>query len=166
MERYQKIHKLYYWFQTERETNRLLQHVETVEEAKSFWKSYGAEVEQACNEYWASISHELPTESERFGVSWVVLLASCILLFVSHDGELAYLLIIAISISSMCVVIPIYTLLSSWIEYKRLSREVGMIKDGRMFKGMSDLEAIALTNGFIDAQNMTGREKQQENKKE
>ena len=79
-DRNQKIHNLYHWFQTEHETNRPLQHVETVEEVNCFWKSYGSELEQACDEYWADFSHELPTEDEGFGVSWVVLLASCFFL--------------------------------------------------------------------------------------
>lgn len=145
---YNKLNKKmdqYYQFNKGTENDCLLEHVETVEEAKSFFHTYGSNLEQGTE----IVRTEINSWTDQWWFwFWIVF----VLLAVALSTITPIISVVIIVAASQCLY-RVNTFLSALSACKKVSREAEEIKNSVMMKEMTDQEIIRLTNSFIDKHN-------------
>lgn len=138
----------YYWFNKDTENDCLLEHVETVEEAKTFFYTYGSNLEHGTEVAKTTINSW--TDQWQFW-NWIGFMILAVALY-AMDTMSPIVSGVGIVAASRCMH-QVSTVLSALSNCKKVFREAREIKNVVMMKGLTDLEILSLTNSFINKHN-------------
>ena len=160
MKEYNSIHDLYYLYHKSHGTDRLLKRIESAEEAKLFFKSFGADLQQA-SEWTRKYQKEqtpfpLWTKDLRFWTLFLVFLGSTAVMFLTNSRFASTVMMF----SSIAASYPIcYTIVGHNV-CRQLMHTSRKFQSDNLFRWKSDKKIIADTNYFIAKQNKVLEENQ------
>ena len=138
----------YFWVNKETENDALLKHVETVEEAKSFFYMYGRNLELGVEIVQSNIK-SYTDQWQSWG--WIVFMILAVAL--SAMGAMSPIVCgVSVVATSRCLN-QVSVILSALSNCKKISSEAKEIKNMVMMKGLTDLEILNATNLFINKHN-------------
>lgn len=135
----------YYLFNKDTGNDCLLKHVETVEEAKSFFCTYGRNLEQGVEIARTNINSY--TDQWQFW-AWIGFMILAVILSVQSPIVVG----VGVVAAARCIN-QVGVVLSALANCKKVFREAGKIKNLVMMKGLTDLEILNSTNSFIKKHN-------------
>lgn len=148
---YTKLNKKidqYYWVNKETENDALLKHVETVEEAKSFFYMYGCNLELGVEIVRSYIKSY--TNQWQFW-DWIGYIILAVALSVM--GAMSPIVCGVSVVATTRCLNQVSVILSALSNCKIISRDAKEIKNMVMMKGLTDLEILNTTNTFINKHN-------------
>ena len=148
---YTKLNKKidqYYLFNKDTENDCFQKHVETVEEAKSFFRAYGRNLELGV-EIVRSYIKSYTDQWQFWG--WIGFMILAVAL--SATGSLSPIVFGVSVVAGTRCLNQVGTVLSALSNCKKTSREAEEIKNLVMMKGLTDLEILDATNSFINKHN-------------
>lgn len=158
MKEYNSIHDWYYLYHKNNGTDRKLDRVESVEEAKLFFEHYGADLQQASDWIRRNQKEQTPfpswTKDLRFWIPFLVFLGSTAVMFLTNTRFASTVMMF----SSIAASYPIcYTIVGHSV-CRQLMHTSRKFQSGKLFKWKSDKKIISDTNYFIAKQNKVWEE--------
>ena len=138
----------YYLFNKDTENDCLQKHVETVEEAKSFFCTYGRNLELGVEIAQSYIKSY--TDQWQFW-DWICFMILAVAL--SAMGVMTPIVCSVGVVATARCLNKVSVILSALSNCKKISREAEEIKNMVMMKGLTDLEILNATNSFINKHN-------------
>ena len=158
MKEYNSIHDWYYLYHKNNGTDRKLDRVESIEEAKLFLKHYGADLQQASDWIRKVQKEQTPfpswTKDLRFWIPFLVFLGSTAVMFLTNIRFASTVMMF----SSIAASYPIcYTIVGHNV-CRQLMQTSRKFQSDKLFKWKSDKKIISDTNYFIAKQNKVWEE--------